>query len=769
MLTLRNIKKDYAVGGQMVPALRGVDLTFGDTEFVSILGQSGSGKTTLLNIIGGLDRYTSGDLLVDGRSTQDFKDNDWDAYRNTTIGFVFQTYNLITHLSVLDNVEMSLRLAGINAKERRERAINVLTEVGLKDHMFKKPNQLSGGQMQRVAIARALINNPKVLLADEPTGALDSKTSTQIMKLIQQISKGRLVIMVTHNAELASHYSDRIIKLADGLVVEDSQDQTLGIPTSSGKLITPRTSMSFMTALNSSFKNLLTKKGRTTITAFAGSIGIIGIALVLSISSGMTDYVNVMQSDTLAGFPLTINQTVVTREFGPGGMLNQDDPAAEFPSDDVVYSYDSQASTTTHTNLFTDEFLTFIDELDTTTYNSISYSYALSMQMVAETSTGAYVKTSAGTSPLSFFGSASVYSEMPDSEAFILTQYDVLSGTLPQDATELALVVDSQNRVDIATLNALGIDITEDYSFATIVGETIKVIPNDVYYTDQGSTFIPNTDYQSLYNDPRSISLEIAGILRVKPEASSELLSTGIVYTTDLTEMMLQNAGSSAVVEAQLDSPTVNVLTGFPFNTQVTYTSVIRSLGGETVPSSISIYPTSFDSKDAIKASIDSYNEDVSADYQIVYTDVAETISSTIGTLISTITLILGAFAAISLVVSSIMIGIITYVSVIERTKEIGIMRSLGARKKDISRIFNAETFLIGLSAGLLGIGLTLVLLIPTNLVLAQLIGVTNFGYLSPLNSLLLVVLSTILTLIAGLIPSGIAARQDPVVALRTE
>ncbi len=769
MLTLRNIKKDYAVGGQMVPALRGVDLTFGDTEFVSILGQSGSGKTTLLNIIGGLDRYTSGDLLVDGRSTQDFRDNDWDAYRNTTIGFVFQTYNLITHLSVLDNVEMSLRLAGVSAKERHERAINVLTEVGLKDHMFKKPNQLSGGQMQRVAIARALINNPKVLLADEPTGALDSKTSTQIMKLIQQISKGRLVIMVTHNAELASHYSDRIIKLADGLVIEDSQDQTLGLPSSTGKLITPRTSMSFMTALNSSFKNLLTKKGRTTITAFAGSIGIIGIALVLSISSGMTDYVNVMQSDTLAGFPLTINQTVLTREFGPGGMLNQDDPASEFPTDDIVYSYDSQASTTTHTNLFTDEFLTYIDELDATMYNSISYSYALSMQMVAETTTGAYVKTSAGTPALSFFGSSSVYSEMPDSEAFILTQYDVLSGTLPQDATALALVVDSQNRIDIATLNALGIDITEDYSFDTLVGQTIKVIPNDVYYTDQGSTFIPNTDYQSLYNDPRSISLEITGILRVKPEASSELLSTGIVYTTDLTEMMLQDASTSAVVEAQLDSPTVNVLTGFPFNTQVTYTSVIRSLGGETVPSSISIYPTSFDSKDEIKASIDAYNEEVSADYQIVYTDVAETISSTIGTLISTITLILGAFAAISLVVSSIMIGIITYVSVIERTKEIGIMRSLGARKKDISRIFNAETFLIGLSAGLLGIGLTLILLIPTNLLLAQLIGVTNFGYLSPLNGALLVVLSTILTLIAGLIPSGIAARQDPVVALRTE
>lgn len=770
MLTLKNIKKDYALGGQMVPALRGVDLTFGDTEFVSILGQSGSGKTTLLNIIGGLDRYTSGDLLVDGRSTQDFKDADWDAYRNTTIGFVFQTYNLITHLSVLDNVEMSLRLAGISTKERRERAINVLTEVGLKDHLFKRPNQLSGGQMQRVAIARALINNPKVLLADEPTGALDSKTSTQIMKLIQQISKGRLVIMVTHNAELASQYSDRIIKLADGLVIEDNLDQSLPVPQASGKLITQRTSMSFWTALNSSFKNLLTKKGRTTITAFAGSIGIIGIALVLSISSGMTDYVNVLQSDTLAGYPLTINQTIVTREFGPGGMLNQEDPTSEFPDDAILYSYDSQASTTTHTNLFTDEFLSYISELDETTYNSVSYSYALSMQMVAETSSGSYIKTSAGSAAFSLFGGGtSVFSEMPDSEEFILTQYDVLSGSLPNEASELALVVDSQNRIDVATLNALGVELTEDYTFDSMLGQTIKVIPNDVYYIDNGVNFVPSTDYEALYTDGRSIPLEITGILRVKPEASSELLSTGIVYTTALTEQMLTNAGTSDVVEAQLASPTTNVLTGLPFNTQVTYSTVIRSLGGETVPSSISIYPTSFDSKDEIKAYIDAYNEGLTAENQIVYIDVAETISSTIGTLISTITLILGAFAGISLVVSSIMIGIITYVSVIERTKEIGIMRSLGARKKDISRIFNAETFLIGLSAGILGIALTLALLIPTNILLEQFVDVANFGYLTPLNAVLLVVLSTILTLIAGLIPSGIAARQDPVVALRTE
>jgi len=776
MLELRNIKKSYKLAGQLIPALKGIDLEFGEHEFVSVLGPSGCGKTTLLNIIGGLDRYSSGDLLVEGKSTKAFDDAEWDAYRNATIGFVFQSYNLISHLSVLDNVEMALRLSGVSAKERRERAIKVLTQVGLQDQLHKKPNQMSGGQMQRVAIARALVNNPKILLADEPTGAIDSKTSDQIMDLIKEIAKDRLVIMVTHNSDIATKYSDRIIRLLDGEVISDSNPTELSKTQTVTKLKNKRTTMPYLTAIKTSMMNLLTKKGRTIITAFAGSIGIIGIALVLSISAGMTTYVNSMQSDTLAGFPLVINQNVSTSIFAQRQSTAQGaidgTNSADFPSEAIVYSFDQKTSTIIHENHLDEAFFSYLNAMDPSLSNSISLTSGIALNVLAETTSGDYVKTTTGTaSALSAMGlgSSDVFSSIPNNPDFIKSQYDVLFGKYPTTYNELILIVDQQNQLDVAVLSALGISIDEQYTFESLIGTQVKVIPNDLNYIEFHGVYLPSTDYAALYASTEAISLTVVGILRVNPDASSEVLSTGIGYTTMLTDTMLSSAQSSQIVTAQLATPEVNVLTGRAFNTQISYQNVMQSIGGDSTPTSIQIYPTSFESKDAIKAYLDAYNTGKTEAQSIVYSDMAETISSTISSLINTITLILAAFAGISLVVSSIMIGIITYVSVIERTKEIGIMRSLGARKRDISRIFNAETILIGLSAGLLGVGLTLILMIPINIVINNLLSVTNFAYLSFTNGASLLVLSTALTLVAGLIPSRIAANQDPVIALRTE
>lgn len=769
MLKLVDIKKSYVVAGNPFPALNGINLEFKNNEFVSILGESGSGKTTMLNLIGGLDRYSSGDLLIDGKSTKDFKDQDWDAYRNATIGFVFQSYNLISHLSVLDNVEMALRLSGVSPKERKERATEVLVEVGLKDHIYKKPNQLSGGQMQRVAIARALVNNPKILLADEPTGALDSKTSVQIMQLIQKISKDRLVIMVTHNSTIAETFSDRIVRLVDGRVVEDSrpvQPQELIVI---DKLINKKTSMSYLTAIKTSFKNLLTKKGRTLLTSFAGSIGIIGIALVLSISSGMTEYTNNLQSDSLAGFPITINSIVETDSFGPPAGTPFGDPIEnEFPDGDTLYAYDSDASRSVHINTIDQTFMDYLAEMDTSYYNSISYSRSIALNIVDQTDAGNYFKVTTKASN-GFFGSTNYFSELPDNPDFIMTQYDLLSGTYPNGFHDIVLVVDSQNRLDLDLLNALGIAIDETYDFNDFIGKSFKVVQNNDFYQQIGSIYVPSNDYELMYLSNNSITISITGILRVKEDASSELLDEGIGYLTSLTDELLRLAKSSDVVVDQIQNPDINVLSGQPFNEQVTYQQVMRTIGGDDSPTGVQIYPKSFEDKDLIKAYLDLYNDGKTEEQAIVYTDLAEQISSTISSLINTITIILTAFAGISLVVSSVMIGIITYVSVVERTKEIGIMRSLGARKKDISRIFNAETLLIGLASGVFGVIIAQGLNIPINFIIERLIDVPNFSNLLITNAVGLIVLSTVLTLIAGLIPSGIAARKDPVVALRTE
>ncbi|HPG42831.1 MAG TPA: ATP-binding cassette domain-containing protein [Acholeplasmataceae bacterium] len=769
MLQLVQIKKSYVVAGQPFPALNGIDLEFKNNEFVSILGQSGSGKTTMLNLIGGLDRYTSGDLLIDGKSTKAFKDQDWDAYRNATIGFVFQSYNLIGHLSVLDNVEMSLRLSGIGPKERKERATEVLVEVGLKDHIHKRPNQLSGGQMQRVAIARALVNNPKILLADEPTGALDSKTSVQIMQLIQKISKDRLVIMVTHNAEIAEQFSDRIVRLVDGKVVEDTRPVHPQDLNGSEKLINKKTSMSYLTAIKTSFKNLLTKKGRTILTSIAGSIGIVGIALVLSISNGMTAYTDNLQSDALAGFPITISSVVETDSFGPPPGTPFGDPIEnEFPDGDTLYAYDSDASTSVHINTIDQTFIDYLEQMDESYYNSISYTRSIALNIVDQTDQGNYVKVTTQSTG-GFFGSTNYFSELPDNEEFILSQYDVLAGSYPSTSQELVLVVDSQNRLDLNLLNALGISVDETYQFSDFIGKTFKVVQNNDYYTQIGSIFVPSMDYEAMYTSNQSLALTITGILRVKEDASSELLDEGIGYTTMLTDQLLQIAKTSDIVVAQTASEDINVLTGQPFNAQLTFQQVMRIIGGDDSPTGVQIYPKSFEDKDLIKSYLDGFNVNKTEEESIIYTDLAEQISSTISSLINTITIILAAFAGISLVVSSVMIGIITYVSVVERTKEIGIMRSLGARKKDISRIFNAETLLIGLASGFFGVVVAQLLNFPINIIIENFIDVPNFSNLMLSHAVLLVVLSTILTLIAGLIPSGIAARRDPVIALRTE
>ena len=770
MLELKNIKKNYYVGEQTVQALKGINVSFRKNEFVSILGPSGCGKTTTLNIIGGLDQYSDGDLLIDHQSTKKYKDENWDAYRNSIIGFVFQNYNLISHLSVLDNVEMALTLSGIQASERKEKAKKVLIEVGLGDQFNKKPNQLSGGQMQRVAIARALVNDPKILLADEPTGALDSKTSKQIMKLIKEISKNRLVIMVTHNDDIASQYSDRVIRLLDGELIEDTNPYDNHDHQQERQLINKKTAMNYYQAIRTSFKNLFTKKGRTLVTAFAGSIGIIGVAIVLALSSGMTNYVSDVESDSLAGVPIVITQTVETNTFGPGDDAPTQIEDGDFPEDDIIYSFDRDADTIIHTNIFDEDFISYLDNMESSLYTSISYSSGMMIHMVKQNQNGSYdIVNRSISSGNSNFGGRSTYNQLPDNPEFVQSQYDILAGTYPTSINEAVLVVDTNNQFSVELLTEMGVNLEERYTFSDFIGMQFKVIPNDRYYQQFGNVFLPNSNYESLYNHVDAISLNIVGILRVNPASTTEILTEGIWYTPLLTETLQEMNASSEVVTAQKASLNTSVLTGQAFNEVVTYETTMQLLGEKNTPAGIQIYPSSYEAKDEIKAYLDLYNVDKNLENQIVYSDFAEQISNSIGSLINTITIVLTALAGVSLVVSSIMIGIITYVSVVERTKEIGIMRSLGARKKDISRIFNAEALLIGLTSGILGIAVFMILQVPINSIIGSLIDIDNLAALPLESALGLIVLSSVLTLIAGLIPSRIAAKKDPVIALRTE
>lgn len=763
MLELKNIRKTYVVGDFVQNALNGISLKFRRNEFVAIVGASGSGKTTTLNIIGGLDRYDDGDLIIKGTSTKKFKDSDWDAYRNTSIGFVFQSYNLITHISVLDNVEMGMTLSGLNASERRARALEVLTKVGLKDHVNKKPNQLSGGQMQRVAIARALSNNPEIIMADEPTGALDSKTSIQIMELISEIAKDKLVILVTHNSEIAHQYANRIISMKDGNIVEDTNPLIDDVDSQETRYQLKRTAMSFVQALKLSYNNIKTKLKRTLITAFAGSIGIIGVALVLSLSAGLNTQIDTLQGGTLSDFPLLISQTTTTFTR-PADVIVNDGSEDDFPDGTTLHVRDQSVDSVIHTNIFTDEFIDYLNDVDPTLVNEISYGYAVTMNLLTVLDSD---QTIASVTPSSIG-----WSMLPGNADFVEESYDLLAGSYPENANELVLLVDTYNQIDIRVTTALGMDPDiEEIDFSDILNRKLKLVTNDDYYQKNLMTglYYPNMDKQAMYDSADSLELTIAGIIRLNPDASSSFLQTrGVYYLPALSQIALDSASDSSIAIEQVDSNT-SLLTG-QILTESQKSALLRTLGATTSPSTIRIYSIDFEAKEAVKAYIDAFNEDKDEADTIVYTDLAETITSTIGSFVDTITYVLVAFIAISLLVSSIMIGIITYISVLERTKEIGILRSLGARKKDISRVFIAETVIVGFVAGVIGVAVAFFLTIPINIIISRFVPeITNLAQVQPLSSITLISISILLTFIAGLLPSSIAAKKDPVEALRTD
>ena len=757
MLRLKAIKKDYKTGDFIQHALKGFDLSFRESEFVAILGPSGSGKTTLLNIIGGLDRYSSGDLIIDGKSTKKFKDKDWDAYRNHAIGFVFQSYNLISHISVLENVEMGMTLSGEGAGSRRKKALDLLEKVGLKEHANKKPNQLSGGQMQRVAIARALANDPKIILADEPTGALDSKTSTQIMELIKEISKDKLVIMVTHNKELAESYATRIVEVKDGELLSDSNPYQS--ESKVGSLKISKTAMSFWTALKLSFGNIKTKKGRTFLTAFASSIGIIGIALILSLSNGFNIEVENFEANSLSQSPIMItNQTVQMDEATLSELTGKGD-LEKYPSDKKVYAQDLKEKVV-HTNKITSDFVNYLDGMDMSNVSGISYIKGTNINLINKDGDNYNFVNS------DFSVTGGVLPEAPnDEEGLLEKNYDVLAGSISDEAG-LVLMVNSRNQISASILKGLGFD--KDASFDDILNKELRVAINDDYYKKIGNNFTVETDLEKLYNSEDSIPVKIMAIVRGKEDKELITSGSGLYYTSALVDKVIFENKDSAIVKAQNDA-SYNVLTHQAFDETSTKDDFLAYLGADVIPSAIYIYPKDFETKDNIINYLDEYNEGKSEDEVIQYTDMAEMISSLSGNIMDAITIVLVAFSSISLVVSSIMIGIITYISVLERTKEIGILRALGARKKDITRVFNAETFIIGIFSGLLGVALAYLLIIPTNMIIEDLSGLANVAKLNPVHALILIIISLTLTIIGGFIPALMASKKDPVVALRTE
>ena len=764
MLKLKNIKKDYKTGDFVQHALKGVDLTFRENEFVAVLGPSGSGKTTLLNIIGGLDRYDSGDLIIDGKSTKKFKDKDWDAYRNHAIGFVFQSYNLIGHISVLENVEMGMTLSGVSSAERRKKALSLLEKVGLKEHAHKRPNQLSGGQMQRVAIARALANDPKIILADEPTGALDSKTSTQIMDLIKEISKDKLVIMVTHNAELAESYATRIVKMKDGELLSDSKPYDSD--ESKGNLNIKKTAMSFWTALKLSFGNIRTKKGRTILTAFASSIGIIGIALILSLSNGFNIEVENFEQDSLSQSPIIITNQTVQMDEDTLNELRGDNSTVEYPSDKEVYAQNDIADTIIHSNKITSDYIDYLDKLNKDDISGISYVKGTSINIVSKNGDDySFVQPSSS----SMMSSTSSFEQLPSSngdDGIIENNYDVLAGEVNEDEVGLVLFVNSRNQISSDILKQLGFD--EHASFDDIINKELKVILNDDYYIKVGNNFMVQTDLEKLYDSEDSITVKITAILRGKEDKELIATNTGLYYTEALGKKVISSNDNSEIVKVQREAD-YNVLTRQSFDDTMTKDMILGYLGADVVPTAIYIYPKDFETKDEVMSYLDKYNEGKAEEDVIQYTDMAEMISTLSGNIMDAITIVLIAFSSISLVVSSIMIGIITYISVLERTKEIGILRAIGARKKDITRVFNAETFIIGIFSGVLGIAIAYLLTIPTNMIIENLSGLANVAKLNPVHALILIIISMALTIIGGAIPANIASRKDPVEALRTE
>ena len=837
MLELNGIRKTYVTGTTSVEALKGIDLKFRDSEFVSILGQSGSGKTTLLNIIGGLDKYTSGDLKINGRSTKDFKDRDWDAYRNNSIGFVFQSYNLIPHQTVLSNVELALTLSGVSKAERRQRATEALEKVGLKEQIHKKPNQMSGGQMQRVAIARALVNDPDILLADEPTGALDTQTSIQIMDLLKEISKDRLIIMVTHNPELATQYSTRIIRLLDGTITDDNnpyngEDDNIATKTDedsltdkkSGKTKKKKTSMSFFTALSLSLNNLMTKKTRTILTAFAGSIGIIGIALILSISNGIQNYIDRVQRDTLSSYPIQLQKESVDVSSMIENMMGNKDKNVDHDKD-KIYSNNimtdmanSMVAEVNSNNL--KAFKSYLEnhKSDVDGYISdIQYSYDVPLYIYSTDTSDGVTQLNPSSVMENMYGmsvsgdgmmsagmqNTSVWSRLFDNRQMLDEQYDLIAGSWADNYNEVMLVVDENNEIDDYTLYSLGFKDpaevkkifknvmagnsyeTEEtqYTYDEVLDKKFKlVLPTELYRYNDTFGIWEDASHDDEYMTTvvnNAEEVKIAGIIRKNPDAASVSVSSGVAYTKDLMPYIIEKVNEAQIVKQQLADPEKDVFTGMSFDNDKTSISTLENnksllgIASEDNPSEIDIYAKDFDSKEKLQDFINNYNDEVTADGRdedtINYTDYVGILMTSVSTIITAISSVLIAFVAISLVVSSIMIGIITYISVLERTKEIGVLRSIGASKKDVSRVFNAETLIEGFVSGAMGIIITLILCIPANAVIKNVTDISNVAQLPVAGAVILVIISMLLTTIAGLIPAKMAAKKDPVVALRTE
>ena len=762
MLQLKNIKKSYKTGEFVQHALKGINLKFRKNEFVAVLGPSGSGKTTLLNIIGGLDKYDSGDLIINNKSTKKFKASDWDSYRNNCIGFIFQSYNLISHISVLENVEMGMTLSGMNAKKRHKKALELLKKVGLKDHAHKKPNQLSGGQMQRVAIARALANDPDIILADEPTGALDSKTSVQIMELIQQIAKDKLVIMVTHNPELANVYANRIVEFRDGELIDDSnpvEDES-----KEKNYNIKKTAMNYLTALKLSFNNIKTKKGRTLLTAFASSIGIIGIALILSLSNGFKIQIDKFEKDTLSQAPIIISKQ--SMDMTSMNNFKEEDDLEEYPSNQKIHPLKT-VENIIHENNITKEYIEKIEKIDSNLIGGIAYQRATNINLLAKIN-----------NKIKQIDSQSIMAPLPGTldgeESRVMTDnFEIIYGNMSTNKEDLILLVDSKNRVSESILKALGYD-GKEINFEDIINKEFKVILNDDYYKKLGEIYTIPTDLEKLYNEENAITLKISAIIRGKEGSNfAKLSGTGLMYNSKLTNYIIEKNNTSEIVKSQKDA-NYNVLTTQAFDLDTKEgkeekNTMLAYLGADTTPIMIQIYPSDFDSKDEILKVLDEYNEGKNENDKIIYMDQAELITTMSGSIMDAITIVLIAFSAISLIVSSIMIGIITYISVLERTKEIGILRALGARKKDISRVFNAETFIIGLTSGTIGLIIAKLLTFPANKIIEKLTELPDVAKLNPKHAIILLIISILLTVIGGLIPSKIAAKKDPVEALRSE
>lgn len=752
MLTIKNIYKSYGLKDSKYSVLKDINLSFRPNEFVAILGPSGSGKTTLLNILGGLDQYDSGDLIINGKSTKKFKDKDWDSYRNKSVGFIFQSYNLISHISILSNVEMCLTLRNTSKSVARKKAIEALERVGLKDHIHKKPNQLSGGQMQRVAIARALVNNPDIILADEPTGALDSKTSTQIMELIKDISKDKLVIMVTHNENLADIYASRIIKLSDGVIISDSNPYETKEETDLYTL--PKTKMSLLTALGLSLNNIKTKKGRTLLTSFAASIGIIGISLVLALSNGFQIQIDDFEKNTLTQMPIYI--TPEATDLKSEMALELRNGEDEYPSDNIIKKY-QYTGANAHKNKITNDYINYINSINNDYLNGIGYGYNANMNVIIKNDTIDYFNNNYIETSFSTNGTSDIIKE----------NYDLLSGRYPQNSNETLLIVDTYNRLYPYLYKDLG--LKENSTFEDVIGKELQVVSNNDFYEEADGLFITKHNYDELWNNDDNIKIYITGIIRAKKDANVTLYSgSTLLINAKIEEESIDKNLNSNIVKAQKEKD-YNVLNGDDFDEDDTKELAISMLGGSKDPQTIAIYPKDFISKDKIIEYLDKYNENKSDEDKIIYTDYASTVTDLSGGIMNGITLVLVGFSSVSLIVSSIMISIITYISVLERTKEIGILRSLGARKKDISRVFNAETAIIGFTSGLMGVGIAYLLTFPINVVIKNATNLDSVARLSIYHAVLMIIISIVITVIGGLIPAKMASKKDPVEALRTE